>query len=445
MNRKEEYELLMQEIEVTPVRLEYAIQRTEAKVKANRWQRFFGIPIGTGLTFLLVFTILVNSIPTFAYSCGNIPLIKELAKTVAFSPSLDAAIENKYVQPINQEKVINHMKARIEYLIVDQKQVNVFYSLESKDYGEVNIEPEIDDRNGDTLEGYTLASSSYGMPDGKINYITIDFVDGEVPEGLTLKIGVYDMKPSYDLPISTFTFKLIFDPHYTAQGEKLTIGQSIIIDQQKLTLEEVEIYPTHMRIILEDEKENAAYLKSMTFYLENEKGERFDKIANGISATGKIDSPMMNVYRVESAFFSESKELTLYITEAEWLDKDKQRMKLDLANTSAESLPEGVTFESAERRGKSWYLTFSGNQYEENKNYQIWNGIYYDEQGKEYEYNGWSTVSGIWSEKEKKYISKPNTFFVEILLEDYPYDTVYMTPIFSHYIQLENPVAIKIK
>lgn len=47
--------------------------------------------------------------------------------------------------------------------------------------------------------------------------------------------------------------------------------------------------------------------------------------------------------------------------------------------------------------------------------------------------------------KKKKYISKPNTFFVEILLEDYPYDTVYMSPIFSHYIQLENPVAIKIK
>lgn len=81
--------------------------------------------------------------------------------------------------------------------------------------------------------------------------------------------------------------------------------------------EEVDIYPTHMRIIWADEEENSAYLKKMRFYVENEEGERFDEVGNGITATGKEDSPMMNSYRVESSFFSKSKELTLYITEAE--------------------------------------------------------------------------------------------------------------------------------
>ena len=470
MNRKEEYELLIQEIEETPIALDYTMQRMKAKLKVSRWKGFIGVPIGGCLTFLVVFTVLVNSVPTFAYSCGNIPVIKELAKAVAFSPSLDAALENKYVQPINQEQVINDMKVRIEYLIVDQKQVNVFYSLESKSYEEVNITPNIYDRNGETIEGYTLSSSSYGTPDGNINYLTIDFVDNDVPEGLTLKIDVYDdhvsykdqsikdapvlgseeesiKGPTYEQypPIGTFNFKLIFDPYYTAQGEKLTINQPMVIEQQKLTLEEVEIYPTHMRITFDDEEENSAYLKGMTFYLENEKGEQFDKIANGISATGKAGSPMMNSYRVESAFFTESKELTLYITGVEWLDKDKQRMKLDLANTSAESLPEGVTFESAERMGNRWYLAFGGVQYKENASYQIWENRYYDEQGKEYEYNGWSTTSGIWNEQEKKDIRKPNTFFVQISLDNYPYDTVYMSPIFSRHVQIEEPVAIKIK
>ncbi len=470
MNRKEEYELLIQEIEETPIALDYTMKRMEAKLKVSRWKGFVGVPIGGCLTFLVVFTLLVNSVPTFAYSCGNIPIIRELAKAVAFSPSLDAALENQYVQPIQEEQTINDMKVRIEYLIIDQKQINIFYSLESKMYEEVDIRPNIYDINGDIIDGYGVSFSSYGVPDGKLNHITIDFVDYDVPEGLNLKIDVYDNKPYYkdrikrDAPvpgskeesveartyeqypsIGTFTFELSFDPYYTAQGEKITINKPMVIDEQKLVLEEIEIYPTHMRIILDDEEENSAYLKKMSFYVENEKGERFNEVGNGISATGKEGSPMMNSYRAESSFFSKSKELTLYITGVEWLDKDKQRMKLDLVNTSAESLPEGITFESSERMGNRWNLTFSGVQYKENANYQIWESRYYDEQGKEYEFNGWSTTSGIWNEQEKKDIRKPNTFFVQISLDNYPYDIVYMSPIFSHHVQLQEPMAIKIK
>ena len=154
---------------------------------------------------------------------------------------------------------------------------------------------------------------------------------------------------------------------------------------------------------------------------------------------------MMNSYRAESSFFSKSKELTLYMTDVEWLDKDKQRIKLDLTNISAENLPEGVTFESAERVGNGWYLSFGGVQYKKDATYQIWESRYYDEQGKKYECNSWSTTNGIWDEKEGKSITRENTFFEQLPLENYPYDIVYMTPIFSCHVQLKEPIAIKIK
>ena len=139
---------------------------------------------------------------------------------------------------------------------------------------------------------------------------------------------------------------------------------------------------------------------------------------------------MMNSHRLESSFFSESKELTMYITGVEWLDKDMQRLRLDLKNVQAD---------------KGWLLTFIGKQYEEESSHQIWQSDYYDEQGQEYHFNSWSTSSGKWDEETDKYVESPGTFRVEIPLRDYPYDTVYMLPNFTRRVELPTPVVIKIK
>lgn len=465
MDRKKEYDLLIKELEEVPIALEYSVPRIQARVKNNRWHQWLGVPLGGGVAFLFIFTLLVNSVPLFAQSCSRIPLIKELVRLVDFSPSLSTAVDHDYVQPIEKEQTINDITARIEYLIVDQKQVNVFYTLDSKMYHNMEITPRLSGINGVLLEGYSVSSGNYGTPNGELNYMTIDFVEQDVPDQFSLIMQLHDngdrfqeaviiednemnLQERHELPtpISTFTFDLELDPYYTAQGEKLIIGEQIVIDGQRLTLEEAEIYPTHMRITFDDEQNNTAYLTSMSYYIENEKGKRFNKITNGITATGKKDSPMMASYRLESAFFSQSKELTLYITDVEWLDKDKQRVKLDLVNKTAEYLPQGVTFENAERKENGWYLTFGAEEYKENSTYDIWRSNYYDEEEKEYTYNSWSTHSETYEdEQEEKDIQVPKMFSVNIPLINYPYDTVYMLPNFSRHVQLEEPVAIKIK
>lgn len=84
---------------------------------------------------------------------------------------------------------------------------------------------------------------------------------------------------------------------------------------------------------------------------------------------------MMNSHRLESSFFSESKELTMYITGVEWLDKDMQRLRLDLKNVQADKLPQNCLFERAEKKEKGWLLTFIGKQYEEESSHQICKAI----------------------------------------------------------------------
>lgn len=467
MDRNEEYKKLMEELEHTPIQLEYTMERAEAKSKERGkcLKKIFAIPLSSCLAILIIFTMLVNSMPVFAYACGSIPVVKELAKFVAFSPSLSAAVENKYVQPIEEEQTQSDITARVEYVIVDQKQLNIFYSLDSKVYTALDAEPEISNIDGSNLDGYGMSSGNPGVENGELNYMTVDFTNQNMPNGICLTLKVYDKdskvkeepipveesmfleeivysEPDY---ISEFTFKLQFNTYYTSQAEKIALHTPFVLDHQKLILEEAEIYPTHMRLNLEDEKDNTAWLKGLEFYIENEKGKKFDKITNGITATGKEDSPMMASHRLESSFFSKSKSLMMYITGVEWLDKNREKVKLDLKNVKAEALPEGVTFEQAERKQNGWLLTFAAKAYKENSSYDFFYSQYYDEEGNEYYYDNWSTMFGYTDQQTGEFIKKSDAFIVEILLKDYTYDTVYMCPSFTRKVELAEPVMIRIK
>lgn len=44
------------------------------------------------------------------------------------------------------------------------------------------------------------------------------------------------------------------------------------LDGQTLTVTDVEIYPTHVRVNVEGDGDNTAWLKGLDFYLENEDG-----------------------------------------------------------------------------------------------------------------------------------------------------------------------------
>ncbi len=464
MNKNEEYRKLMEELENTPVELEHTMSRIKVRSRIRYLKKFFVIPVSSCLTLLLAFTLLVNSVPVFAKTCGNIPVLKELAKLVAVSPSLSAAVENEYVQPIEQEQTLNDITARVEYVIVDQKQLNIFYSLDSEVYHEMQSSVEISELDGSNIDYCTMAYGKPGIKNGELDFISIDSTDRDVPNGICLTLKVYDngskekaepvpvedsmflKEPVSEEPeyISVFNFELQFNPYFTSQAEKIMLNKSFILDHQELILEGAEIYPTHMRLNFKDVVENTAWLKSLEFYIENEKGKRFDKIVNGITGTGKVDSPMIASHRLESSFFSKSKRLTMYITGVTWLDKDREKIKLDLKNVKAEGLPEGVTFEKAERKKNGWLLTFAGKTEKESHSYSIWNSNYYDEAGKEYYYHSWSTTFGYMDEEKDEFIDTPYVFWEEIPLKDYPYDTVYMLPAFTRKVALAQPVVIEI-
>lgn len=452
MNRNAEYTALLAELEQTPPALEYTVQRALARNQTSqKKRRLLGIPLGSLAVCFTAFVLLVNLFPPFAAACGRIPLLRDLAQAVSWSPSLSAAVENEYVQPIGLSRTENGITATVQHVIVDQKQVNIFFTLEGEGYESLSAEmPEFF-----PVQKCGILGSDFRRAPGTLLRFSLDYVDGDVPDGFTMTFAVtgeravgeetpaapdraYEDELLSPAPegeaeiLAEFTFDLTFDPQFTAKGERIPVDRAFELDGQTFTLTEAEVYPTHVRINVVGDEANTAWLKGLDFYLENENGERFDAVSSGITASGDTDSPAMVSYRLESSWFSGSDLLTVHITGARWLDKDRQRVYVDLAQGTAPWLPEGVELTSAQLRPDGWLLDFRLDGALMSSPFAM---TFYDAEGTAWEMGQMGmTVS-----------DDDQDGFLTLPLPGYREDEVWLEAYYSHAAALETPVSIPIK
>lgn len=464
MNRTEEYALLFQELDNLPIELESVTERAVKRKKTSqKKRRLLGIPTGSFAACFAGFVLLVNCFPTFAAACGSVPFLKELAEAVCFSPSLSTAVEHEYVQPIGQVQEKNGITAEVQSVIVDRKQVSIFFALDADFTEHLDFYYKVD---APELEGgFSTSTGSFGMKNGELRRIDVNCVDTDVPDTLHLTLRVYDNaaawhetesvpetsiyekveEPRYNI-LAEFTFTLIFDPYFTAQGEIIPVNQIFTIDGQMMTLTEVEVYPTHLRINLDDAPENTAWLKGLDLYLENEHGERFESSVNGISASGDPDGKGYSTFWLDSPFFSQGEKLTLYITGSRWLEKEGSRVRVDLKRQEVSGLAENVRFIGAEQHGREWWLSFAAPQEPDGGMYQLFSGHFWDEAGKEYDIMQWGSSIGYRDPATGEYVEEDTMFTDLFPLEGFTGDIAYLEPVFSEAVDLTgDPVCIPMK
>lgn len=464
MTRNEEYQVLLTELEAVPAALEYTAPRALAREKASRKRRqAWVISAGSLASCFVCFVLLVNLSVPFARACGNVPVLRELAKAVAWSPSLSAAVENDYVQPIGQSQTINGVTATVEYVIVDMKQLNIYYTLDSRQY------PRLEAESHAVLPGepggYSTSSGSFGTPNGGLRSARIDFIEQDIPKTLGLQLKVYaghsDEEPAALLPtgegdpfaptgsdpeyLAEFTFSLELDPTFTAKGELFPVDTVFELDGRTVSITEAEVYPTHMRLNLHTDPGNDAWLTGLEFYMEDERGHQFRPTTNGVLSTGMTGGSDDSTIWLDSPYFENSRRMTLHITKAEWLDKSAPRVRLDLRQSTAENLPEGIRFLKAEELSGGWIVSFLAGIKGEHTMFGLFQHTFWDEAGQEHNITRESHTYGYEDPATGERVDSDSVFTMEMPLADYHGDTAYLEPLFSHTTQFETPIVIPIK
>lgn len=211
MDRKQEYDTLMQELRQTPPALEGTLDRALDRRRARRRKLR---PLRSLAAAAAVFVLLVNVSIPFAQACTHIPVLGWLAQAVCFSHSLSSAVEHDWVQKVEQTQRDNGYTLTLEDLIVDQKQIHLFYTLDWEDpaceYAMVLVD-------GDRLSPRpTVLSDSVEGPQDA-GHIVLDYREGQVPDRLDLVLTV---RPNGDgSPAARFRFQVALDPSLTAVGQ----------------------------------------------------------------------------------------------------------------------------------------------------------------------------------------------------------------------------------
>lgn len=432
MNRTEEYWALVAQLRETPPELAGTVDRARARARRERRGKRLGIPLASLGGVAAAFVVLVNCSTPFAMACRRVPFVRELAQAVAFQPSLKAAFENDYVQPVGQSQTQNGITATVEYLIVDQTSLNVFYTLSWAGETWLDVVPELLDENGASPEG--SRGASWGDPAGTeedYRLMTFYFDGAVLPEKLQLVLEVSDsgrdkvtnqLAAPTDAPVDSspwpdeessapspvlaeFTFPLTIDPSLLGPGRTVEVGQWVELDGQRLYLDQLTIDPTRMELTLEADPDNTAELRSLDCYALDGAGNRYGKPSITYGGGEAI--------QLESCYFSENQDLTLYIEEAQWLDKDRTSFTLDLTTGEADWLPENLTDVTIERRDGNVYLSFRNDE-------QIvtFDG-YCDPEGGQHT---WGSMSMSSIDKDGDGYSESMTEYR--VLRDYPWDTV---------------------
>lgn len=458
MNRIKEYQDLLMELDRPVPELLHTLNRAyQRRKRRNRIVR----PIAVFAASFTIFILLVNFCSPVAYACSKVPFLKELAEAVTFSPSLSDAVEHEYVQPINLSQTENDVTASVEYLIVDQKQINVFFRLDSEVYSKLTADPVVLSADGSGPEPCSCSYGEWDVPNGELHSITIDYVNENVPDSLVLKLKVRDMdyvsKDGSDTEtapknvqdamfeehhadeleyIVQFEFLLEFDPEFTTKGKVIDINQTVLLDEQAITFTNIEIYPTHLRVNVEGAEENTSWLKDLEFYINAGWGRKFDTISEGTTASRSSDNPNMMSFWADSSWFYEAKHLTLVVTGATWLDKDMEKVYVNLKNGETGKLPDGVTFHSASLEKGGWLVSFEAERIKPEQTHQVFYLSYYDVSGNMYNMYSWSSSVGS--------AVSDDAFVQSFPLKGYYQDEVWLAPWYSHVWTAEKPISIRI-
>ncbi|MEZ7794733.1 DUF4179 domain-containing protein [Bacillus circulans] len=307
----------------------------KAKQEKNRakkkQKRLIGLAIASIIIISFVTSIRIS--PTFANALSSIPGMEWLIGYIEQDKGYSAIIENDYYQKVDVSETKGDLTLTIDGVIMDESGINIFYTLQStksltggkiKDVNLFNKEefPEHAQSNNvffpDDIENEFQSMVEYqfvkpfSFKDLKFNFEFITVIDNKEIKFLI----PFELKENIKKQIT------------------YPINQVVEVENQKMTIEEMIVYPLRIGVkVAFDPANTKEILGFEDMRLENENGEVWSAIANGIVNTTL--SKYEKMYYLQSNYFEKPKDLYLRINKLMAIDKEEAMV---IVNTETNTL-----------------------------------------------------------------------------------------------------------
>ncbi|HSI66063.1 MAG TPA: DUF4179 domain-containing protein [Planococcus sp. (in: firmicutes)] len=302
-------------------------KREKAQSRARRKRSLWSIAAAAVLILTLVTTIRVS--PAFASAVASLPGMEKFVELIQYDKGLSAVFENDYYQPIAESQTVDNATLTIDGVILDESGMNIFYTLESAvDMDDIVVHTPVLENEQEIPPdsiSYNHPISQEDSPKIYSDILGFTFQDPIKFENLDFTL---ELKVTLDG--NEFDFSIPFTvPEDVRPSIVYEIKEDVEVEGQEFTVEEVAVHPLRVGIRISFDPDNTKkILQFEDIRLEDENGEAWSSIANGISASGDIDDGEL-VYYLQSNYFETPEELYLRINKMQAVDLEDSYFLVD--------------------------------------------------------------------------------------------------------------------
>lgn len=296
----------------------------------------------TAAALLISFITLSRFSPGFAAYCSKVPGLQYIIKLVNYDKGVKAIVKNNFIQHIGLSDEHEKLVFSVNDIIIDNTKAFIFYSVEDKgNHRFIGIdEASFKDKAGNIIPA-CINYSTMGKDMSKEKKI-----DGEIelnydervliPENIYMNVKLEesdnnDNRSAVKLPSEWNIIIPVDVKKFEGMKKTYILNKKVTIENQNILFKKVTIMPTQIAVEVECDKNNTKKILHFDdIKIEDEKGETYGSIENGV--TGTFKDEYSQVLYFQSNYFTNPEELYITGSSIRALDKDKLTAILDIKN-----------------------------------------------------------------------------------------------------------------
>lgn len=281
-----------------------------------------------------LFVTLVNTSQEFVSAINDVPILGNLANILNYNPSIYYARNTEYFQRIDQTFETDDYKLYVESMIVDEDMAVLFYKVKLK-----TQEHHFESWKFNNYQNQTsIFPSGISKDPNELQYVQFNPKESIADNTFEFEFSLDDNSDPRE--ITRFTVEN--DLSKLAQPQTFVLNKTIEFEGQKITLQQIDIYPMSTNITVSQDKKNTFKIFNYLFAFYDKEGKRIEGIHNGVSGQ-KIDD-FSETVKLEAPYGLEN-ELTLVLEEVRWIEKEGSDIIFDPVKKEIQNLPNNLTLD----------------------------------------------------------------------------------------------------